>query len=41
MKLEAPGNLSDSEPANDKVVDFKDLAMLVNKWLQDVPLVAH
>jgi len=37
--LEAPGNLSDAEPANSKIVDFKDLAVLVNKWLQQVPLL--
>ncbi|GEM_PF-3401208 len=39
IALEAPGNLSDSEPVNSKIVDFKDLAVLVNKWLQDMPLL--
>jgi len=39
FKLEAPGNLSDAESTNSKVVDFKDLAALVNKWLQQVPLL--
>jgi hypothetical protein len=37
--LDAAGNLSDNEPTNSKRVDFKDLAVLVGKWLQDMPLL--
>lgn len=39
LPLEAAGNLSNAEPVNSKVVDFKDLAVLVSKWLQDMPLL--
>lgn len=41
FKLYATGNWSDSEPANQKRVDYKDLAIFVNEWLQETPLTSH
>jgi len=37
--LEAPGNWSDDEDTNEKVVDFKDVAELVNRWLEEMAML--
>ena len=36
VPLTSPANISDDEPANSKSVNFKDLAVLADEWLQQL-----